>query len=75
LKVMGADVQELEDGMIIKGPSKLRGAIIDTYGDHRIAMAFSIAGLIADGTTTILDAQCVSISYPGFYRILESLAC
>lgn len=73
LKSMGADVEGTKDGMIIRGGSPLKGAVIDSHMDHRIAMAFSVAALVADGDTTIRDAGCVDISYPGFYRDLDRL--
>ncbi len=73
LKRMGAQIEELPDGWVIPGPQLLRGAVIDSCGDHRIAMAFSIAGLIAQGETVIEGAQWVDISYPGFYDDLEQV--
>lgn len=73
LQKMGADVQETEDGLIIHGGKPLHGAVIDTHKDHRIAMTFAIAALAAEGTTTLLDADCVDISYPDFYRDLKKL--
>lgn len=72
LKAMGCDVTATEDGMIIKG-GKLKGATIHTLLDHRIAMAFSIAALVAEGNTKILDSKCVDVSYPEFYETFESL--
>ncbi len=66
---MGADVTETEDGMIIHGGKPLHGAVIDSKKDHRIAMTFAVAALGASGETEILDADCVNISYPGFYGI------
>ena len=74
LTAMGAQIEELPDGLIIHGPSKLNGADIDSAGDHRIAMCFAIAGLIADGTTTIQGAECANISFPGFYEKLGELS-
>jgi 3-phosphoshikimate 1-carboxyvinyltransferase len=71
---MGAQLTELENGMIIQGNQKLRGAEIDSYGDHRIAMAFTIAGLIAEGLTTIKNPDCVKISHPNFFQQLKELA-
>ena len=71
LKAMGADITPTEDGMIIRGGLPLKGARIKSYLDHRIAMAFSIAGLVAAGETTIQDSQCVDVSYPAFYRELN----
>lgn len=73
LTAMGADVTETEDGMIIRGGKPLHGAVIDSKKDHRIAMTFAVAALAADGKTEILDADCVNISYPGFYGDLERL--
>ena len=73
LRRMGARVEEREDGWIIPGPQVLQGATLDSFGDHRIAMAFSIAALVAQGATTIQGAQWADISYPGFFRELERL--
>ena len=72
LKAMGCNVTPTADGMIITG-GKLRGASIHTLLDHRIAMAFSIAALVAEGTTKILDSKCVDVSYPTFYDTFEQL--
>ena len=73
LRAMGADVTETEDGMIIHGGRPLHGAIIDSKKDHRIAMTFAVTALAAEGETEILDADCVNISYPGFYSDLARL--
>lgn len=73
LRAMGAEVEEHDDGMTIKGRVKLSGAKINSYGDHRIAMAFSIAALIADGESEIAGVECVSVSCPEFYELLESV--
>ena len=73
LKKMGADIEELEDGMIIKGKTNLKGANIQSYKDHRIAMAMTIASLIAHGNTHIDDKSCVNISFPGFYELLSGI--
>jgi len=75
LSAMGADVEETEDGMIIRGGKPLHGAVIDSKDDHRIAMTFAIAGCLADGETQILGAECVNISYPEFYEDLKRLSC
>ena len=72
LRRMKADVEEFEDGFRI-GMSKLKGAEIDSFGDHRIAMAFAVAGLLAEGETLIKDPECVDISFPGFFETLESV--
>lgn len=73
LTAMGADVEETADGMIIHGGRPLHGAVIDSKLDHRIAMTFAIAGCCAEGETEILGAECVDISYPGFYQDLNRL--
>lgn len=73
LSAMGADVQETEDGIIIRGGKPLHGAVIDSKLDHRIAMTFAVTGLCAEGETEILGAECVNISYPGFYHDLYLL--
>ena len=73
LSKMGAKVTETEDGMIIEGGYPLHGAAIKTYDDHRIAMSFAIASLCSEGVTDILDANCVTISYPKFFEDLSSL--
>jgi 3-phosphoshikimate 1-carboxyvinyltransferase len=74
LRAMGAEVEEFEDGLQVFGPAKLRGARIDSYGDHRIAMAFSVAALVADGETQIDGSECVAISFPEFFELLHSVA-
>ena len=74
LKKMGADIEELEDGMIIKGKSKLKGAEIETFKDHRIAMAFSIANLISDGEVKLDNKLCIDISFPGYFDLLKYLS-
>jgi 3-phosphoshikimate 1-carboxyvinyltransferase len=70
---MGAEVEELPDGMRVFGPIKLRGALIDSYGDHRIAMAFSVAALLANGETEIRGSEAVAVSFPEFFELLHSL--
>ncbi|HKC82560.1 MAG TPA: 3-phosphoshikimate 1-carboxyvinyltransferase, partial [bacterium] len=74
LSAMGADIEVQEDGWVITGPRRLEGARVDSAGDHRIAMALAVAALIADGKTEIEGAECVDISYPGFFDHLEYLA-
>lgn len=73
LRKMGAEIEEFDDGLCIKGRTDLQGATVESYGDHRIAMAMSIAALIADGTTTVKDISSVNISFPGFYESLRRL--
>lgn len=74
LKAMGADITPTDDGMIIEGTGHLNGASIQSYLDHRIAMAFSVAGLASDGETQIVDSQCMDVSYPEFYATLNSVS-
>jgi 3-phosphoshikimate 1-carboxyvinyltransferase len=71
LRTMGAQVTEMNDGLEIHGPAPLRGARVASFGDHRVAMAFAIAGLFADGETIVQDAECIRESYPGFEAVLE----
>jgi len=73
LNKMGADIQERDDGLIIHGPTPLTGTKIETFNDHRIAMAFSIAGLITLGQIQLDNPDCASISYPEFYSELEKV--
>jgi 3-phosphoshikimate 1-carboxyvinyltransferase len=74
LRAMGAEVEEFEDGLRVEGPVRLRGARLRSYGDHRIAMAFAVAALAAEGETEIEGAEeCVAISFPEFFPLLESL--
>lgn len=73
LRKMGADIEEFEDGISIKGKTNLKGTTLESYKDHRIAMALSIASLIAEGTTTINNISSVNISFPGFFDILRRL--
>lgn len=73
LSAMGADVEATDDGMVIRGGRPLHGAVIDSCQDHRVAMTFAVAGLCADGETKIPGAECASISYPGFYKDVETL--
>lgn len=74
LKNMGCDITPTEDGMIIVGGSPLHGTLINTYKDHRIAMSFAIAGLVADGETSFDDEGCCVISYPNFFETLKALS-
>jgi 3-phosphoshikimate 1-carboxyvinyltransferase len=73
LRAMGAQVEERDDGLKIPGGQPLRGADLETFGDHRIAMAFSIAALRAQGETLIRGSECAAISFPGFFSVLEEL--
>ncbi|HKO60159.1 MAG TPA: 3-phosphoshikimate 1-carboxyvinyltransferase [Pyrinomonadaceae bacterium] len=73
LRAMGARIEEFEDGFSVDGPMRLQGATIQTFGDHRIAMAFSVAALVAEGESEITDAASVAVSFPDFFARLESL--
>lgn len=73
LKKFGADITETEDGMIINGVEHLKGCTVESHNDHRIALAMSIAGACALGETTIVDAECVNISFPNFYDIVTAI--
>jgi len=74
LAAMGASVEELRDGLRIKGPTPLKSTVIDALGDHRIAMSFAVAGLAAQGTTEIEGAEWADISFPGFFDVLARLS-
>jgi 3-phosphoshikimate 1-carboxyvinyltransferase len=71
LRAMGAEVEERPDGFTVGAARALKGAVIETAGDHRIAMAFGVAGLVAEGETRIVDADSADVSFPGFWETLE----
>ncbi|MPN56767.1 3-phosphoshikimate 1-carboxyvinyltransferase [bioreactor metagenome] len=74
LRKMGADIDELDDGMVIRGnAAKIHGAEVESYDDHRIAMSLAIAGLAANSPTTVRHAECCSVTYPGFVEDFRSL--
>lgn len=73
LKAMGAAVEEFDDGLRIVGDARLKGAKLESFGDHRIAMAFSVAALLADGESEIIGSECAAVSFPDFFAVLESL--
>ena len=73
IRAMGGEIEEFADGFTVTGPQQLKGARIETESDHRIAMAFAMAGLMAEGRTEIVDADCAAVSFPGFFDILASL--
>jgi 3-phosphoshikimate 1-carboxyvinyltransferase len=72
LRAMGVEIEETDDGFALQGPARLKGAHLDASGDHRIAMAFAVAGLVADGETVIDGAEWADISYPGFFAELAA---
>jgi 3-phosphoshikimate 1-carboxyvinyltransferase len=73
LRRMGAQLEECEDGLKIPGRQTLHGAEIDSFGDHRIAMAFAVAALRANGETLIRGSESAAISYPAFFQTLEEV--
>ncbi|MFC1550041.1 3-phosphoshikimate 1-carboxyvinyltransferase [Candidatus Neomarinimicrobiota bacterium] len=74
LKRMGADIEELPGGFQIQGPKKLSNALIHTFNDHRIAMAFMIAGLISNVPIELDDSDCINVSFPGFFKVLKQIS-
>jgi len=72
IRALGGVIEEYADGLFVPGGQSLRGGIVDSFGDHRIAMAFAIAALIAEGPVTIQNPACVAISFPGFFELLEA---
>jgi 3-phosphoshikimate 1-carboxyvinyltransferase len=72
LRRMGAEIEEFDDGLRLTGGQRLRGARVDSFDDHRIAMAFAVAGLIAEGETEIVGADAASVSLPEFYHLLAA---
>ena len=72
-RAMGADIDEFPDGFHVRGRTRLTGGSPDAVGDHRLAMAFAIAGLAASGPTTVAGAEAVDVSYPGFFETLAAL--
>lgn len=73
LRKMGAEIEELPDGMVINGPIRLKGERVLSHGDHRLAMSLAVAGLVAEGETVIEGTEAVDISFPGFFELLQSV--
>lgn len=73
LRALGAEVEEYPDGLFVPGRQTLRGGVVDSFGDHRIAMAFAVAGLFAEGPVTIRNPACAAISFPSFFELLDSV--
>jgi 3-phosphoshikimate 1-carboxyvinyltransferase len=73
LRKLGARIEPRPDGFVVQGPTPLRGAPVDGHGDHRIAMALAVAGLLAEGETVIAGADCIADSFPGFADVLMGL--
>ncbi len=73
LRKLGARIESREDGFVVEGPTQLHGAEVDSHRDHRLSMALTVAGLVAEGETTILGADCIPDSFPGFVETLQTL--
>lgn len=73
LRKLGASIDETPDGFVVRGPTALRGADVDSHGDHRLAMALTVAGLAASGETTVADTGCIGDSFPNFVTVLRAL--
>lgn len=73
LRKLGARIEERRDGFIVRGPTRLRGAVADSHADHRLAMALAVAGAIAEGETVVRGAECVEESFPGFEELLQTV--
>jgi 3-phosphoshikimate 1-carboxyvinyltransferase len=74
LRSLGVDAEERPDGMVVRGAARLKGAALDSAGDHRLAMSWAVAGLVADGETTVIDAGAVAVSYPRFWQDLAAVS-
>jgi 3-phosphoshikimate 1-carboxyvinyltransferase len=73
LRALGAQVEEYPDGLFVPGGQTLRSGVVDSFGDHRIAMAFAVAGLFAEGPVTIKDPSCAAVSFAGFFDLLRQV--
>ncbi len=73
LRALGARIEPLPDGFVVEGPSPLHSAVVDSHGDHRLAMALAVAGLIAKGEVVIENAECIDDSFPGFMELMQKL--
>ena len=74
LAAMGADIEALADGFVVRGPIRAHGLRLDAHGDHRIAMALAVAASLAAGPSTLAGAEWVDVSYPGFFEALAGCA-
>ncbi|MDY7076011.1 MAG: 3-phosphoshikimate 1-carboxyvinyltransferase, partial [Chloroflexota bacterium] len=73
LRALGGRIDPLPDGFIIEGPTPLHGAVVDSHGDHRLAMALAVAGLVAEGETIVENAECIDDSFPGFVELMQQI--
>jgi 3-phosphoshikimate 1-carboxyvinyltransferase len=74
LSKMGVNIKEQRDGLVIHGPAKLKGAVVDSFGDHRTAMSLAVAALAAEGKTVIKNTACINTSFPGFVKIIRKIS-
>lgn len=74
LKKMGVNIREKEDGMVVYGPAKLKGKVVNSFGDHRTAMSLAVAALAAEGKTVIKDTACINTSFPGFEKLIRKIS-
>ena len=73
LRALGARIEPQPDGFVVEGPTRLRGAVVDSHGDHRLAMALAVAGLIAEGEVIVKNVECIDDSFPGFAELLRQM--
>jgi 3-phosphoshikimate 1-carboxyvinyltransferase len=73
LRALGASIEERDDGFMVEGPTRLRGAQVRSHGDHRLAMALVVAGLVAEGETVVEGGDVIADSFPGFVSHLQEL--
>jgi len=73
LQALGAHIEPSPDGFIVEGPTPLHGGVVESHGDHRLALALAVAGLIAEGEVVIEHADCIADSFPGFVELMQSL--
>jgi 3-phosphoshikimate 1-carboxyvinyltransferase len=73
LRALGARIEPRPDGFIVKGQTPLHGATVDSHGDHRLAMALAVAGLLAEGETVVQNTTCIDDSFPGFIELMQEM--
>ncbi len=73
LRKLGAHIEERPDGFVVEGPTRLQGTVVDSHGDHRLAMALAVAGLVAEGTTVVEGAEVIGDSFPGFVEVVQGM--
>ena len=73
LRALGARIEPLPDGFIVEGPTPLHGGVANSHGDHRLAMALAVAGLVAEGAVVVENAECMDDSFPGFVELMQKV--